>query len=96
MGRTWRYSCDANNNVIKATDPKAQVTTYSWDTGHQRKTRTEQGGRTTSCTRNALGQVLKVAQPSRASRKAKAMTGLFSLIWRCPNASDLRRVGRRN
>ncbi|MDI1348680.1 RHS repeat-associated core domain-containing protein [Aquabacterium sp.] len=64
LGRTWRYSYDANNNVKTATDPKAQTTTFTWDTGHQLKSRTEQGGRTTSYTRNALGQVLKVTHPN--------------------------------
>ena len=63
LGRTWNNRYDAHDNLVTRTDPKAQVTTYAWTTGHQLQSRTEQGGRQTTWTRNALGQPTTVKHP---------------------------------
>nr|WP_256381552.1 RHS repeat-associated core domain-containing protein [Sulfuricella sp. T08] len=49
--------------VFGVTDAKNQTTSYTWDTGHQLISRTEQGGRLTTYTRNALGQVIQTVHP---------------------------------
>lgn len=63
LGRTWNNRYDSHDNLATRTDPKAQVTTYVWTTGHQLQSRSEQGGRLTSWTRNALGQPMTVQHP---------------------------------
>jgi RHS repeat-associated protein len=63
LGRTWNNRYDSHDNLATRTDPKAQITTYVWTTGHQLQSRSEQGGRLTTWTRNALGQPNAIQHP---------------------------------
>lgn len=63
LSRTWTFVYDANNNLKQVTDSKTQITKYTWGTGHQLLTRTDQSGRTATYNRNILGQVLSVTYP---------------------------------
>lgn len=66
LGRLWSYTYDANNNLKTATDPKLQITTYNWKllpAVRYLEARVEHNARTTTYTRNLLGQVTRVAHP---------------------------------
>jgi len=63
LGRTWVYRYDPHDNLVSRSDPKSQATTFIWATGHQLLSRTEQGGRQTTWTRNALGQPTAITHP---------------------------------
>lgn len=63
LGRTWTTHYDPHDNPDSRTDPKSQTTAYVWGTGHQLTSRTEQGGRQTVWTRNALGQPTRITHP---------------------------------
>ena len=64
LGQFTTLVYDPHNNAITVIDAKNQTTQYTFGTGHQLLTRTEQGGRQTSYTRNALGQVIKTSHPA--------------------------------
>jgi YD repeat-containing protein len=64
LGHVRSLHYDTHDNPDTATDARNQTTQYTWAYGHQLMSRIEQSGRTTTWTRNALGQVTKVVHPN--------------------------------
>ena len=67
LGKFSSISYDPNNNPLTVIDAKNQTTGYTWSYGHQLVSRIEQGGRTTTYTRNALGQVTQTTHPEAST-----------------------------
>ncbi|MCC6474190.1 MAG: hypothetical protein IT514_10640, partial [Burkholderiales bacterium] len=63
IGRFWSFTYTANNELRTGTDPRGHTSTYNWYRGGLMASRIEQGGRTTSYQRNALGQALQIEHP---------------------------------
>jgi RHS repeat-associated protein len=67
--QTWQY--DRYGNVSQYTDAKGQTSQYTWDYGHQFKTRSVKAAdgsdyQSLSYSRNALGQPLSISQSNPA------------------------------
>ncbi|MDP2834456.1 MAG: RHS repeat-associated core domain-containing protein [Pseudomonadota bacterium] len=65
LNKTWTWSWDRHGNVLTRTDARTQKTEYLWDPGHQLKQKTVRNAdasvwRTTTTTRNALGQATRI------------------------------------
>jgi RHS repeat-associated protein len=71
LGKYWTFEYDVNNNPVRITDAKGQVTQYTWGYGHQLLTRTNNAGNVTY-TRNFFGQ------PTRTDITNPSMFYLYS------------------
>jgi RHS repeat-associated protein len=62
-GRTWRFVPDIHGNPVSVTDPKLQITTYTYDYGGRVKTRQDHSGRLTTYDRDGFGQLRTAQSP---------------------------------